>query len=47
MQKGNQIAEESRGEWLEGEIRQIDPVVFGDENNIWSFLVEELRSGVV
>jgi len=47
LQEANQIAEESRGDWLEREIRQIDPVAFVDANNIWSFLVEELRYGVV
>jgi hypothetical protein len=47
MEEAKQIAWEARGEWLEQEIRQIDPVVFTDENNIWSFLVEELRNGVV
>jgi hypothetical protein len=38
---------EARGEYVEREIRSIDPDVFRDENNIWSFLVEELYSGVV
>lgn len=47
MEDAKLIAWESRGEWLEREIRQIDPVVFNDENNIWSFLVEELQYGVV
>ena len=46
IESGNQIASESRGDWLEREIRKIDPVVFADENNIWSFLVEELQNGV-
>lgn len=47
MEAAKQIEGEARGEFLEREIRQIDPVVFTDENNIWSFLVEELRAGVV
>ena len=47
MEEGKQIAGEARGEWLEREIRRIDNVVFTDENNIWSFLVEELRNEVV
>src|SRR5207249_1203565 len=42
MEQTKKIEWEARGEFLEREIRQIDPVVFTDENNIWSFLVEEL-----
>lgn len=45
--QSKQLAEKSRGDWLEQEIRKIDPAVFADENNIWSFLVEELQAGVV
>jgi hypothetical protein len=47
MEETKQIAWEARGDYLERELRLIDPVVFADENNIWSFLVEELRAGVV
>lgn len=47
MEEANQIEWEARGEVLEQEIRRIDPAVFEDENNIWAFLVEELRNGVV
>ncbi|MEO6810382.1 MAG: SUKH-4 family immunity protein [Isosphaeraceae bacterium] len=46
-ERAEQIAWDDRGPWLEREIRRIDPVVFDDENNIWSFLVEELKNGVV
>jgi hypothetical protein len=47
LEEAKQIAWEDRGEFLEREILRIDPVVFMDQNNIWSFLVEELRAGVV
>jgi hypothetical protein len=47
MEETKQIEWEVRGEVLEQEIRQIDPIVFDDESNIWAFLVEELRAGVV
>lgn len=47
LEEAKQIAWKSRGDWLAQEIQKIDPVVFSDENNIWSFLVEELQNGVV
>jgi hypothetical protein len=47
LERENQWTSESCGEWLAREIRKIDPEVFSDENNIWSFLVEELLNGVV
>jgi hypothetical protein len=47
LEQAKQIEWEARGEYLEREIRQIDPAVFEDENNIWSFLVEEVQYGVV
>jgi hypothetical protein len=47
LETANQIAWEARGEFLELEIRRIDPVVLADKENIWSCLVEELRAGVV
>jgi hypothetical protein len=47
LDREHQWTSEACGEWLEHEIRKIDPVVFSDENNIWSFLVEELLNGVV
>lgn len=47
MERGGQIAREDRGDFLESEIRRIDPVVLADHNNPWSVLVEELRAGAV
>jgi SUKH-4 immunity protein len=47
LEAAGQIEWDASGEFLEREIRRIDPVVFADENNIWSFLVEELNNGVV
>ena len=47
LEAAGQIEWDARGEFLEREIRRIDPMVFADENNIWSFLVEELNNGVV
>ena len=47
LEAAKQIAWEARGEFLEREVRRIDPAVFADPNNLWSFLVEELRAGVV
>jgi len=47
MEQTNQISWVERGAFLEREIRRIDPGVFSDDNNMWSFLVEELHNGVV
>jgi hypothetical protein len=47
LEAAKQVVREARGDFLEREIRQIDPAVLAHENNIWSFLVEELRAGVV
>ena len=47
MEAAKEIAFDARGEFLAREIRAIDAIVFDDENNIWSSLVEELRAGVV
>lgn len=47
MEAAREIKGKARGRFLEREIRRIDPVVFDDPDNIWAFLVEELREGVV
>jgi SUKH-4 immunity protein len=47
LEEAKQLAWAARGEYLDREIRRIDPAVFADVNNIWSFLVEEVRNGVV
>jgi hypothetical protein len=47
MEEGNQIHRDDRAGFLETRIREIDPAALSDENNIWSFLIEEVQNGIV
>jgi hypothetical protein len=47
MEAAKKVRREERAKILEREIGRIDPIVFDDSENPWSFLIEELRDGIV